>query len=459
MEQIIKKISSLWSKQRLRTVKPNLYIPIIYSKIISRYFYCVFAVLILASVLLFQENIISSIIGIFFLGMFYLIFRFWRKFQQIYLNGINYNLQYMIVSNKFYDSQVVNGREEITNYLVLKYRETELNIEIYAMKYGDKYNDLASNLGSLLSSSLSLELGEMTETISQVRYIFPKFAEMRLTWEDTLLTNNINVSEMVSWQFGSPPHVLLAGSTKSGKTVMIENLVAQYLTLGAEIKLLDPKKGELSWLVGRKLEDRLGYKVVYNSPFQIAGALREAVEEMNRRFQVMADNPDTYISKGKVLSWAEVKGNYPLVIVLDEGIAFKTEAETTKEGKQAYQEAMSNLGSLLVKSRQASIEVIVGLQRASSDFIPTYMRQNFGVALLLGSTTSDLDSCRMMFSSQDIDYKTCDIGTGYIQIDGVIPQPRYVEVPFKSDELDFEEYFDRACERYWRIRNNYGLSD
>lgn len=458
MRRIIRRVLR-WNKQRLRTVKPNLYIPIIYSKIISRYFYCVFAVLILASVLLFQENIISSIVGIFFLGMFYLIFRFWRKCQQAYLNGINYNLQYMIVSNKFYESQVINGIEQITNHLVLKYRETEQNIEIYVMKYGDKYNDLASKIGSLLSSSLSLELGEMVETVNQVTYIFPKFAENRLTWEDTLKTTNLTISEKVGWQFGSPPHALLAGSTKSGKTVMLENLVAQYLTLGAEIKLLDPKKGELSWLVGKKLEDRLGYKVVYNSPFQIAAGLREAVEEMNTRFQVMADNPDTYISKGKVLSWAEVNGNYPLVIVLDEGIAFKTEAETTKEGKQAYQEAMSNLGSLLVKSRQASIEVIVGLQRASSDFIPTYMRQNFGTALLLGSTTADSDSCRMMFSSQDIDYKTCGIGTGYIQIDGVIPQPRYVEVPFKSDELDFEEYFDKACDRYWSIRNNDGLSD
>ena len=63
--------------------------------------------------------------------------------------------------------------------------------------------------------------------------------------------------------------------------------------------------------MGQKLEDRLSYKVVYNSPFQIAGALREAVEEMNRRFQVMADNPDIYVYKGKVLSWADVKGISP----------------------------------------------------------------------------------------------------------------------------------------------------
>lgn len=458
MRRIIRRVLR-WDKQRLKTVKPTLYIPVSYSGIVSKSFYFIFAILILTTILSLRENFISALVGVFFTSIFWLLFRFWRKCQQAYLNGINYNLQYMIVSNKFYESQVIDGREEITNYLVLKYRETEKNIEVHAMKYGDKYNELASKLGSLLSSSLSLELGEMTETINQATYIFPKFAEIRLTWEDTLQTTNLTISEKVDWQFGSPPHVLLAGSTKSGKTVLLENLVAQYLNIGANIKLLDPKNGELSWLVGKKLEDRLGYKVVYNSPFQIAACLRQAVEEMNTRFQIMADNPDTYISKGKVLSWAEVNGNYPLVIVLDEGIAFKTEAETTKEGKQAYQEAMSNLGSLLVKSRQASIEVIVGLQRASSDFIPTYMRQNFGTALLLGSTTADSDSCRMMFSSQDIDYKTCGIGTGYIQIDGVIPQPRYVEVPFKSDELDFEEYFDKACDCYWSIRNNDGLSD
>ncbi|HFU3817977.1 TPA: hypothetical protein ACGOZ2_001676 [Streptococcus suis] len=137
----------------------------------------------------------------------------------------------MIVSNKYYESQVIDDREEITSYLVLKYRESEKNIEVHAMKYGDKYNELASKLGSLLSSSLSLELGEMTETISQATYIFPKFAEIRLTWEDTLQTTNLTISEKVDWQFGSPPHVLLAGSTKSGKTVLLENLVAQYLNI------------------------------------------------------------------------------------------------------------------------------------------------------------------------------------------------------------------------------------
>ena len=445
----------LWNRERVRNFKPSLYLPFRYSKAISISFYGVFIVLLLSIFANFQTNLASTIVATLFLGIIVLAFRYWKRRRLKFFNSVSYALNYMVISNKFYESQVINVKEKIINYIPLQYQETEQDVRVACLKYGGKYDSKANQLGSLLSSSVSLELEEMIEYTNSVMYIFPKSAEKRLTWEDTLQTTEITISadKNCCWRLGAPPHVLIAGSTKSGKTVMIENLVAQYLTLGAEIKLLDPKNGDLSWLVGKKLEDRLSYKVVYNSPFQIAGALREAVLEMNRRFQVMADNPDIYVSKGKVLSWADVKGNYPLVVVLDEGIAFKTEAETSKEGKQAYQEAMSNLGSLLVKSRQASIEVIVGLQRASSDFIPTYMRQNFGVALLLGSTTADSDSCRMMFSSQEIDYKTCGIGEGYCQIDGVLPTPKFVETPFKSDELDFEAYFDEACDRYMRMRN------
>lgn len=215
---------------------------------------------------------------------------------------------------------------------VLKYSEGKSAIHLTFFKLSRPEDKKLYNLSSPLSALFDAEV-IMTENYTSIIYTL-LFPIERATWKDTLKNTRLLISEEAQWEFGSPPHVLLAGSTKSGKTFMIENLVAQYLCLGSEIKLLDPKKGELSWLVGKKLEDRLGCKVVYNSPFQIAGALREAVEEMNRRFQVMADNPDIYISKGKVLSWADIEGNYPLVVVLDEGIAFKTESESTKEGQK-----------------------------------------------------------------------------------------------------------------------------
>ena len=419
------------------------------------YWACILSQIFIFILLVLIFNI-SGLLLVLAVGLEILIAnKFISKLSELYnriqpILAIREQLLFLLESNNLF---VSSSDGDIVRSVVLDFSIDEEYIVVYAHVMGDNFSNKVSELDVYLSACLNLNLEEKIKSPSSITYIFRRYSEKRIFWENTLQTTKITISDSVGFQLGSPPHVLVAGATKSGKTVMIENLVAQYLTLGAEIKLLDPKNGDLSWLVGRKLENRLGYKVVYNSPFQIAGALREAVEEMNRRFQVMADNPDIYVYKGKVLSWADVKGNFPLVVVLDEGIAFKTEAETSKEGKKAYEEAMSNLGSLLVKSRQASIEVIVGLQRASSDFIPTYMRQNFGVALLLGATTADSDSCRMMFSSQEIDYKTCGIAEGYCQIDGVLPTPKFVETPFKSDELDFEAYFDEACDRYMRMRN------
>ena len=279
--------------------------------------------------------------------------KFISKLSELYnriqpILAIRERLLFLLESNNLF---VSSSDGVVVRSVVLDFSIDEEYIGVYAHVLGDNFSNKVSELDVYLSACLNLNLDEKTKTCSSINYKFRKYPEKRVSWEDTLQTTKLTISDSVGFQFGCPPHVLLAGSTRSGKTVMIENLVAQYLTLGAEIKLLDPKRGDLSWMVGQKLEDRLGYKVVYNSPFQISGALREAVLEMNRRFQVMADNPDIYVSKGKVLSWADVKGNFPLVVVLDEGIAFKTESETSKEGKKAYEEAMSNLGSLLVKSR------------------------------------------------------------------------------------------------------------
>ena len=417
--------------------------------ILSQFFIFILLVLIfnISGLLLVLAVVLEILIANKFISK---LSELYNRIQPILV--IREQLLFLLESNNLF---VSSSEGAVVRSVVLDFSIDEEYIVVYAYVMGDNFSNKVSELDIYLSACLNLNLEEKVKSCSSVKYTFRRYSERRISWEDTLQTTEITISadKNCCWRLGVPCHVLLSGGTGSGKTVMIENLVAQYLNLGAEIKLLDPKRGDLSWVVGQKLEDRLGYKVVYNSPFQISGALREAVLEMNRRFQVMADNPDIYVYKGKVLSWADVKGNFPLVVVLDEGIAFKTESETSKEGKKAYEEAMSNLGSLLVKSRQASIEVIVGLQRASSDFIPTYMRQNFGVSLLLGATTADSDSCRMMFSSQDIDYKTCGIGEGYCQIDGVLPTPKFVETPFKSDELDFEAYFDEACDRYMRMRN------
>ena len=227
---------------------------------------------------------ISGVLLVLAVGLEILIAKkFIAKLSKLYnriqpILAIREQLLFLLESNNLFIS---SSDGVIVRSVVLDFSIDEEYIGVYAHVLGDNFSNKVSELDVYLSACLNLNLEEKIKTASCVKYTFRRYPEGRISWEDTLQTTEITITadKNCCWRLGAPPHVLLAGSTRSGKTVMIENLVAQYLTLGSDIKLLDPKKGDLSWLVGKKLEDRLGYKVVYNSPFQISGALREAVLE------------------------------------------------------------------------------------------------------------------------------------------------------------------------------------
>lgn len=113
---------SLWNKQRVRILRPILYLPFRYSKKVSIYFYVIFAILTISIIANFQTNLANTFVAAIFLGITIVVFRFWRKKQKKYFNGIEYALNYMVVSNGLFESQVINGKEKIINYIPLQFQ-------------------------------------------------------------------------------------------------------------------------------------------------------------------------------------------------------------------------------------------------------------------------------------------------------------------------------------------------
>ncbi len=94
--------------------------------------------------------------------------------------------------------------------------------------------------------------------------------------------------ECVVADIGKMPHVLIAGSTGSGKSVCINSLITSilYKAKPSEVKLLmiDPKVVELSVYNGIP---HLLIPVV-TDPKKAAGSLAWAVQEMENRYQLFA---------------------------------------------------------------------------------------------------------------------------------------------------------------------------
>ena len=92
----------LWNRERVRNFKPSLYLPFIYSKAISLYFYGVFIVLLLSIFANFQANLANTIVVAVFLGGVVFGFRYWKQRRLKFFNSVSYALNYMVISNKFY---------------------------------------------------------------------------------------------------------------------------------------------------------------------------------------------------------------------------------------------------------------------------------------------------------------------------------------------------------------------
>ncbi len=176
------------------------------------------------------------------------------------------------------------------------------------------------------------------------------------------------------------PHVLIAGSTGSGKSVAINAMIMSllYRTTPSQVRLIlvDPKRVELGMYEG---VPNL-FTPIITEPKLAANALRNAVREMQRRYVLLAGrsvrNIDQYnktFEGGSTLSlFAEESGldQGPLpyiVIVIDEL------ADLMMLDRANVEESITRLAQM---SRAVGIHLILATQRPSVDVITGLIKVN-----------------------------------------------------------------------------------
>lgn len=173
------------------------------------------------------------------------------------------------------------------------------------------------------------------------------------------------------------PHLLLAGTTGSGKSVelnvMILSLLHRFSPAECKLVLIDPKVVELS--IYKDIPNLL-CRVVTETKKAIA-TLKGMVEEMNARYveleRLGARNIQSYNAK------STDKLPY-IVVVIDEVADLMMDKE---EGK----EIESSIQRLAQKARAAGIHLIVATQRPSVDAIKGTIKSNLParISLLMAS--------------------------------------------------------------------------
>lgn len=180
------------------------------------------------------------------------------------------------------------------------------------------------------------------------------------------------------------PHLLIAGSTGSGKSVCLNSIISTFLLTRTpdELKLVmvDPKMVEL---VGYNGVPHLKSPVVIEMD-KVVGTLRKALSEMERRYQLfsqlMVRNIAGYNAKREIDPALE---NLPyLVIVID---------ELADLMMTAPDEVESVIVRLAQMARATGIHLIIATQRPSVDVLTGLIKANFPARIAF-AVTSQIDS-------------------------------------------------------------------
>ena len=164
------------------------------------------------------------------------------------------------------------------------------------------------------------------------------------------------------------PHVLIAGTTGSGKSVCINSLILSllYKSTPEEVRMImiDPKMVELGIYNGMPHL----YVPVVTDPKKAAGALQWSVVEMLKRYRLFSEEGVRDIAGYNQIQRSLDKPTLPQVVIIIDELA-----DLMMVASKEVEESICRVAQM---GRAAGVHLVVATQRPSADVITGLMKAN-----------------------------------------------------------------------------------
>ena len=253
-------------------------------------------------------------------------------------------------------------------------------------------DDIALNLAAAVrieapipnKSAVGIEVPNRSNSIVTVRDVIESEEFQNAKSKLTVALGKDISGKIVLADIASMPHGLIAGSTGSGKSVCINSILVSllYRATPDEVKfvLIDPKMVELKDYNGIP---HLLVPVV-TDPRKASGVLAWAVNEMERRYKLFADNNVRDLEAYNYLADSddELTPMPQIVIVID---------ELADLMMTAPKEVEDSINRIAAKARAAGMHLIIATQRPSADVVTGVIKSNIPTRIAF-AVASQIDS-------------------------------------------------------------------
>ena len=329
--------------------------------------------------------------------------------------------------------------------------EVELEKGVKLSKLTSCADDIALSLGAS-----GVRIAAVPGKISVVGIEVPNRAVTTVSLREVIDSNEFNRSKSKSsfavgkdiggtcivGNIAKLPHMLIAGTTGSGKSVCMNSIIISLLYKASpeDVKLImvDPKMVELGIYNGIP---HLLIPVV-TDPKKAAGSLQWAVTEMMRRYKAMSDAGVRDLESYNSIVEAEGEGNkLPQVVVIIDELA-----DLMLVAAKEVEESICRIAQM---GRAAGIHLIIATQRPSADVITGLMKANipsriaFAVASAMESRIIlDTQGAEKLVGKGDMLY--APIGAGKpLRVQGCFVSDPEVEAVASYVKSNFDTSYDQ----------------
>ncbi|HJF36660.1 MAG TPA: hypothetical protein K8U79_11640, partial [Clostridium perfringens] len=261
------------------------------------------------------------------------------------------------------------------------------------------------NIDVVRSQRQMIRMGDILDKLNSISEKYSNYKDKFyvLLGEDIL--GNPNLIDMSD---SNSPHLLIAGQTGSGKSVLLNSMLASIMSIytpdEVEMILVDPKQVELTIFEESPFTKNNHIATESHEAIQL---LDELVNEMNRRYKLFRDcrvkNITDYNKK------CPENKEKRILMVFDE---YGAMIEESKDVRDKLEQAIKQLSQ---KARAAGIHMIICTQTPRADIITTTIRNNLTarVALKVADSTAssliiDTKGAESLLGKGDMLVKTAD---------------------------------------------------
>lgn len=337
---------------------------------------------------------------------------------------MNFDAVYYNLEGEEIDGMIVNSRKDMTYFPKMYYRYKHGQMKIAIKLDGSRYHEKFMEMGDQLAEMFDMEVIRAKQKYWYMVYVLEDIEESRLYVEKgrkSASKGKIELMKGLFWTFDSAPHALITGITGGGKTWFLQYIINSLKSMGAVVKIIDPKRSDLY-----RLRHILGEEQVAYAVGKVMQMFRELMQEMDKRYEAL--DSASFGADYKTI------GLPPIFLVFDEFIAFSESIDKPEDAKKL----MSYLTRIVLEGRQAGIQLIFATQRADAKYLTGSIRDNLGLRVSLGAL--EKSGYRMTFGDVDRKFRKFGAGHGYIWIDGTTDTVREFYSPHFGVSYDPVEH-------------------